>query len=136
VIDTDCIGRCKSNYHKITTTTAPIPYIETVKNWHLQETNTDKQWMKSLRFTARHSHLFGKVCVALSFCAVLCGTFIVVSNACVYKFGLCNLYYCGQFRISSFSYLFFWHCPVFFVFVVYLHFRCLKVCPILHFSHL
>ena len=26
VVDTDCIGSCKSNYHKITTTTAPDRY--------------------------------------------------------------------------------------------------------------
>ena len=27
VIDTDCIGRCKSNYHTITATTAPISFL-------------------------------------------------------------------------------------------------------------
>ena len=30
VIGTDCIGSCKSNYHTITTTTAPVTYICTL----------------------------------------------------------------------------------------------------------
>ena len=31
MIDTDCIGSCKSNYHAITTTTAPD--IKDISNW-------------------------------------------------------------------------------------------------------
>jgi hypothetical protein len=37
VIDTDCIGSCKSNYHTITTTTAPWLHINiSVCNWHFR----------------------------------------------------------------------------------------------------
>jgi hypothetical protein len=33
VISTDCIGSCKSNYHMITTTTAPMSILSQVKSY-------------------------------------------------------------------------------------------------------
>jgi hypothetical protein len=43
VIGTDCIGSCKSNYHSITTTTAPISRLYTLY-WRLHNTRRGKRW--------------------------------------------------------------------------------------------
>ena len=40
VIGTDCIGSCKSNYHTITATTAPISHQTTVILWYVVTYNT------------------------------------------------------------------------------------------------
>jgi hypothetical protein len=52
VIGTDCIGSCKSNYHPITTTTAPLLIKRKFKQWWLTNyTNINKmnnyQWPRN-----------------------------------------------------------------------------------------
>ena len=69
VIDTDCIGSCKSNYHTITPTTAPI-----IK-WKTKNTCDKCKFWKYQWF---HYQYFSNDLIRISICSILFSQFKVI----------------------------------------------------------